>query len=200
LIDDEELPMHANSLLGLEIPDAGWLFYSALVVHIGAALSSLIAGILAATARKRPGRHPSAGRVYLVALAVVCASATVMSTVRWREDARLFVVALLAGCLGLFGWRARRRRREGWEYRHAIGMGGSFILLFTGFYVDNGPQLPLWRLLPHWVYWTLPTAIGVPLIWLALRRFQAGISTRPRADGPTASSPEQLHSPARRSR
>jgi hypothetical protein len=66
-------------------------------------------------------------------------------------------------------------------------MGGSFIALFTGFYVDNGPQLPLWRLLPHWTYWTLPAVVGVPLIWLALHRFHARISSRPRAAAPTRS-------------
>jgi hypothetical protein len=60
-------------------------------------------------------------------------------------------------------------------------MGGSFVALFTGFYVDNGPQLPVWRLLPHWLYWVLPAAIGAPLIWLALRRYRAGVSSKPRA-------------------
>jgi hypothetical protein len=44
-------------------------------------------------------------------------------------------------------------------------MGGSYIALLTGFYVDNGPFLPLWDRLPHLTYWLLPTAIGVPLIW-----------------------------------
>ena len=60
-------------------------------------------------------------------------------------------------------------------------MGGSYIALLTGFYVDNGAQLPLWDRLPHWMYWVLPAAIGIPLISLALRRFRSGVSTRPRA-------------------
>jgi hypothetical protein len=51
-------------------------------------------------------------------------------------------------------------------------MGGSYIALLTGFYVDNGPFLPLWDRLPHLTYWLLPSLIGIPLIWLALRRFQ----------------------------
>lgn len=179
--------MHEGDVLGLPIPAESWLFYAALGVHIVGALTALMAGILAATARKRPGRHPRAGRAYLVGLAGVVASATVMATIRWREDAILFAIAVVAAGLGLFGWRARRRQRSGWEYRHAIGLGGSFIALFTGFYVDNGPQLPLWRLLPHWTYWTFPAAIGAPLIWLALRRFHAGITSRPRAGAPSGS-------------
>lgn len=48
-------------------------------------------------------------------------------------------------------------------------MGGSYITLLTGFYVDNGPFLPLWNRLPHLTYWLLATIIGVPLIWQALR-------------------------------
>jgi hypothetical protein len=53
-------------------------------------------------------------------------------------------------------------------------MGGSYIALLTGFYVDNGPFLPLWNRLPHLSYWLLPSLIGVPLIRRALRRFRAG--------------------------
>jgi hypothetical protein len=56
-------------------------------------------------------------------------------------------------------------------------MGGSYIALFTGFYVDNGPFLPLWNRLPHLAYWLLPSLIGLPLIWRALRRFHAGRRT-----------------------
>jgi hypothetical protein len=50
-------------------------------------------------------------------------------------------------------------------------MGGSYIALLTGFYVDNGAFLPLWNQLPHITYWLLRSGVGVPLIWLALRRF-----------------------------
>jgi hypothetical protein len=49
-------------------------------------------------------------------------------------------------------------------------MAGSYIALLTGFYVDNGPQLPLWNRLPSWSFWFLPAAIGIPLTWRALRR------------------------------
>ena len=49
-------------------------------------------------------------------------------------------------------------------------MGGAYIALFTGFYVDNGPHLPLWDRLPHLAYWLLPSMVGVPLILRALAR------------------------------
>jgi len=164
--------MLSRDLFGLPIPDAGPVFASALTVHIVAGLTAVTAGALAATATKRPGRHPKAGRTYLIALGSVFATATIMSVIRWREDAHLFAIACVAAGLGLFGWRARRRQRPGWPTRHAIGMGGSYIALLTGFYVDNGPFLPLWNRLPHVSYWLLPSLIGVPLIWSALRRFR----------------------------
>ena len=47
---------------------------------------------------------------------------------------------------------------------HLSGMGASYILLLVAFYVDNGKQLPVWKQLPHFLYWFLPVAIGVPLV------------------------------------
>jgi hypothetical protein len=155
----------------LPIPDAGPVFAAALTVHIAAGLTAVIAGATAAFAAKRAGRHPNAGVVYLVALGGVFATATVMSVIRWQEDAHLFVIAGVAFGLGLFGWRSRRRHHPGWPTRHAIGMGGSYIALLTGFYVDNGPFLPLWNQLPPLSLWLLPSVVGVPLIWWALHRF-----------------------------
>ena len=165
-------------------PDsAGAGFRLALAIHIAAGVTGVVSGLLAATARKRRGRHPRAGKVYLCALSVVVATAAVMAILRWPYDVHLLVIALTAGTLALLGWRARRRRRRGWVRWHAIGLGGSYIALLTGFYVDNGPRLPLWELLPQWTFWTLPTAIGAPLITLALRRFSRSVAARPHAIG-----------------
>ena len=190
--------MSPTSLLGLHIPPAGPVFFAALLVHIVAGMTCVVAGALAATARKRPGRHPRAGRVYLCGLGFVFVTASVLAVIRWRHDAHLFGIAVVAFGLGLYGWRSRRARGRGWERHHAVGMGGSYIALLTGFYVDNGPQLAGWRLLPHWSYWLIPAVVGVPLIVWALHRFRAGISTRPRGDARSAASPLQPNSPAPR--
>ena len=127
-------------------------------MHILSGLTAVISGALAATAKKRPGRHPRAGRIYLWALGGVFVTATIMAIIRWREDAHLLAIAVMAFSLGLYGYQARRRRRPGWPPHHAIGMGGSYIALLT----------------------------GVPLIWLALHRFRR-VPARARPDGdPTA--------------
>jgi len=164
---------------GTPIPGAG--FRIALAIHIAAGLTCVVSGALAATARKRPGRHPRAGRIYLCGLSVVVATAVTMGALRWPHDVHLMAVAILAGSFGLVGWRARLRRWRGWLRWHAIGLGGSYVALLTGFYVDNGPRLPLWDRLPTWAFWALPTAIGAPLIASALRRFTRSRGGRPRS-------------------
>jgi hypothetical protein len=163
--------MFASDLFGLPIPAAGPIFAVAVTIHIGAGLTAVVAGALAATARKCRGRHPRAGRVYLWALTATAATACVLAVIRWQHDAHLFVMAVVAAALGWYGYRARRQHRPGWPIRHAIGMAGSFVVLLTAFYVDNGPFLPVWDRLPHLTYWLLPSLIGIPTTWMALGRY-----------------------------
>lgn len=48
-------------------------------------------------------------------------------------------------------------------------MGASYILLMTGFYVDNGKNLPFWKLFPQWFFWVFPAVAGIPIIVFVLR-------------------------------
>jgi len=113
-------------------------------IHIAAGLTAVIAGLTAMLAPKQAGRHPHRGHVFLVAIGVVFATAT--------------------------GFTARRIRWHGWQRHHIAAMGIASIALLTTFYVDNGPKLPLWNLLPRSSFWILPAAIGLPLITRALLR------------------------------
>lgn len=172
----------ALDIAGLHVPDAGPVFFAALAVHVAAGATAVVAGIVATTARKRPGRHPRAGVVYLYAIGGVFVTATVMAGLRWRHDWHLFVIAFVAFGLAAVGWWMRRHRPHRWMVWHGSAMAGSFIALLTGFYVDNGPQLPLWNRLPHLAYWFIPAAVGVPLTWWALVRNRA-VGPRPMRDG-----------------
>ena len=62
-------------------------------------------------------------------------------------------------------------------------MPSSYMALLTGFYVGNGPQLPVWNRLPHWSFWFLPAAVGIPLTWQALHRNHALAPRRRSATG-----------------
>jgi hypothetical protein len=160
----------ARQLFGLPIPNEGTLFDVALAGHIAAGLTCVVTGVLAATAPKRPGRHPTSGRVYFWSLAVVFASSTTMAVLRFAQDWHLLLIGTVAFGAGSLGYLVRRRRRPGWLRIHVPAMGGSYIALFTGFYVDNGPHLPLWDRLPSLGYWLLSSLIGVPLIVRAMTR------------------------------
>jgi hypothetical protein len=75
-------------------------------------------------------------------------------------------------------------------------MGCSYITLLTAFYVDNGPHLPLWRLLPPIALWTLPTVLGTVPMVRALRRH----NTAPPVGRPRSTTPIDVissHTPAR---
>jgi hypothetical protein len=171
----------ARQVLDLPIPDEGALFDAALACHIAAGLTCVVAGALAATAPKRPGRHPRAGRTYFWSLAVVFVSSTTMAVLRFAHDRHLLLIGTVAFGTGSIGYLARRRRRPGWLRLHVPAMGGSYIALFTGFYVDNGPNLPLRDRLPSLAYWVLPSLVGVPLILGALaRRRLLGVRPAPR--------------------
>ena len=163
----------AVEIAGIHIPDAGPLFFTVLALHVAASAMAVVAGVLATTAAKRPGRHPRAGTVYLYGIGGVFATATGLAGMRWSHDWHLFVIAAVAFGLAVLGWWVRRRRPNRWMAWHGCAMAGSYVALLTGFYVDNGAQLPLWNRLPHLLYWLLPAAVGVPLTWWALIRNRA---------------------------
>jgi len=157
-------------ILGIHIPSTDPVFLAVLAVHIPCGLACVIAGIVAMFSEKRPGRHPKFGTIYYWCLMVVFVTATMLSVMRWAEDYHLFILGALSFAAATFGRTAHRRRWRGWVRLHITGMGLSYILLLTAFYVDNGKSLPLWKELPTIAYWLLPSAIGLPLIVNALWR------------------------------
>jgi hypothetical protein len=152
---------------GIPIPSDSPAFLVVLGVHVLAGLAAVLTGLAAMVVRKGRGRHSSFGTLYYRSLLVVWVTMAGLSAVRWAEDYHLFVLGTLAFAAAFVGRRAVRRQQL---RRHLIGMGSSYILLLTAFYVDNGAHLPLWRELPTLAYWLLPAAIGLPLIMVTLRR------------------------------
>ena len=157
-------------IAGIEIPSVDPIFLALVGVHVLFALLCVVAGILAMLSRKGPGRHRKAGTFYYWCLSVVFASAALLSAIRWAENYHLFIVGTLAFAAASIGRIARRQRWRHWVKVHISGMGLSYVLLIVAFYLDNGKQLPLWRDLPPALYWLLPSAIGIPIIILALMR------------------------------
>ena len=155
-------------------------FFLPLIVHVLAGLTTVITGIVAFSIPKRRGRHPRWGERYLWAYTLVFLTATILSVQRWSVDAYLFFIALVGYGFALGGYAARRFRRErlmlrllgrNWVIAHIVGMIGSYIVLLTGFYVDNAHLIPLLNQLPQLTFWVLPTVIGIPFIVLSISRF-----------------------------
>jgi len=103
-------------------------------------------------------------------LALVVASATGLSVVRWAENYHLFFLGALSLIAATVARTALRQRWHNWVRLHITGMGLSYILMLTAFYVDNGKNLPLWRELPQWTFWVLPSMLGAPIIIYTLLR------------------------------
>src|SRR5215467_3192210 len=107
------------------------------VVGIGC----VAAGVIAMLRHKRRGRHSAFGTVYYWSLAVVVATATGLSVVRWAENYHLFLLGVLSLISATVGRTALRQRWRNWVRLHITGMGFSYILMLTAFYVDNGKNL-----------------------------------------------------------
>lgn len=159
----------ADRILGTEVGSSAPVFLALLAVHVPAGLVAVFSGAGAALTAKGTARHRRLGRWYYAALGVVFATATGLAALRWREDWRLLLLGALAFVAATLGYLHRRRHRPG-DTGHILGMGGSYAVMLTAFYIDNGPHLPLWDRLPPLVFWFLPGAVAAPLILRAIRR------------------------------
>jgi hypothetical protein len=155
---------------GIPLPSDAPLFLTLVALHLAAGLTCVIAGVVAMLSEKQRRRHPRAGSIYYWALAIVFVTMTVLSISRWAEDYHLFALGALSFIAATIGRTARRKLWPGWARIHMTGMGGSYVLLMTAFYVDNGPNLPLWRDLPPTAFWILPSLVGAPILLNAFFR------------------------------
>lgn len=157
-------------VLSIPIPSTDPVFLAIVGAHVLLGLAAVIAGAVAMLSRKRRGRHSDLGTIYFWSLTGVFVTMGALSFMRWTENYRLFLLGALAMVSAYFGRTAARRRWRQWPRLHLSGMGVSYIAMLTAFYVDNGKNLPLWRDLPETAFWILPSAVGVPVILLALFR------------------------------
>jgi len=163
---------HANTTLalGIPIPSTDPVFLGIVAIHLLFGLAAVTSGAVAMLSRKGRGKHARYGTLYFWSLCGVFGTLSTLSFLRWAENCHLFIIGVAAIASAYLGRTAARRSWRQWPRIHLTGMGISYIALLTGFYVDNGKNLPLWRALPPIAYWLLPGAIGVPLILYALYR------------------------------
>jgi len=164
------MPGDTTIVFGVPVPSVDPLFLAVVRFHIVVGVACVSAGLVAMVSDKRRGRHSKSGTVYYWCLVVLVASATFLSVMRWVENDHLFLLGMLSLIAATLGRMALRQRRRNRVRLHITGMGLSYILMLTAFYVDNGKNLPLWRELPQIAFWLLPAALGALLIVRALRK------------------------------
>lgn len=154
-------------------------FFLPLVVHALAGLLTGVIGVITFSRPKRSERHPTWGVRYLWAYTVVFLTAIMLSVQHWPADASLFFLATLGYAFALEGYVARRFRStlwlrvlgKQWVVAHIIGMIGSYVVLWTAFYVDNAHLIPGLKQLPTFTFWVLPTLVSLPFLVVSLSRF-----------------------------
>lgn len=159
----------STTLFGLPVPSDDPLFIAIVTVHIILGVICVAAAVTAMLSRKGSPVHKLAGKTYFIGLTTLFLTIIVASILQWPHDLHLLIIGSGAFVSVFLGRSAAKRQPPRWPRMHTIWMGTSFILLVTGFYVDNGRNLPLLRLLPQWSYWVLPSVIGIPIIVGALR-------------------------------
>jgi len=159
----------STDLFGIPVPSTDKVFLTFVVIHIAISLACVISGLLAMLANKGGKRHSIYGAVYFWTTLSAFVTIVILSVMRWPHNIHLLSIGTLAIALTYTGRKLAKSQPKNWTRWHTICMGMSYVLLLTGFYVDNGKNLPFWRLFPQWFFWVFPVTVGLPIILKVLK-------------------------------
>ena len=80
------MPSDTTIVFGVPVPSVDPVFLAVVRFHIVVGTACVLAGVVAMLSHKGRGRHSTFGTLYYWCLAVVVASATGLSVVRWAEN------------------------------------------------------------------------------------------------------------------
>lgn len=158
-----------TDLLGIPLPSSEPTFVAVVIVHIVLSLVAVVSGTAAMLTDKSLQRHAKFGRFYYWSILLAFLTVVVLSIRRWPNNNHLLLIGIVTTALVVFGRKFAKTKTNNWTRLHTICMGASFILLMTGFYVDNGHHLPFWNRFPQWFFWIFPAIIGVPILLYVLK-------------------------------
>jgi hypothetical protein len=151
-------------LFGVPVPSDNKAFLTIVAIHIIIGLVCIISGLIAMLSRKAGKGHTIAGKVYYWGMTSLFITVLITSIMRWPFNTHLLIIGTLAYALTSTGQRLARNHKANWTRLHTICMGYSYVLLITGFYVDNGKNLPFWNQFPQLFFWFFPSIVGLPII------------------------------------
>src|SRR5688572_11620429 len=131
-------------IFGVPVPSTDPVFLTFVVMHILIALVCVISGLVAMLTQKTSQRHPIFGKIYFWSMISAFVTVVILSVMRWPFNIHLLLIGIFATAFSTIGRMIAQRKRSNWSRMHTICMSASYILLLTGFYVDNGKNLPFW--------------------------------------------------------
>ena len=158
-----------TDLFGIPVPSTDRVFLTFVVIHVVISLVCVLSGFLAMLANKGGKRHSIYGKVYFWSMLSAFVTVVILSVMSWPHNIHLLSIGSLAAALTYTGRGFAKSHPKNWTRLHTIVMGMSYVLLLTGFYIDNGKNLPFWRLFPQWSFWLFPAAVGIPIMLKVLR-------------------------------
>jgi hypothetical protein len=159
-----------TDLFGIPIPSTDRIFIAGVVLHIFIAFVAVLSGLMAMFSDKSGKKHPVAGRVYFWTMLSSFLTIIFLAAMRWPHNIHLLLIGTFAFAFTFLGRMLAKSHTRNGTRLHTICMGLSYVLLLTGFYVDNGKNLPFWRQFPQWFFWIFPAMIGIPIIVIVLKR------------------------------
>lgn len=157
-----------TDLFGIAVPSTDPAFLCFVVLHIAMSLVAVISGLLAMLAAKTSVRHRRNGRIYFWSVSVSFGTTVILSLMRWPQNVHLLTIGIVTFFLAFLGRQLATLKQKDRMRMHTVCMGLSYVLLLTGFYVDNGKNLPFWRTFPVWFFYLFPSLVGIPIILKAL--------------------------------
>jgi hypothetical protein len=130
-------------IAGIPIPSTSPLFLSVVGSHVLAGLLCTIMGVVAMLSNKARGRHSNFGTVYYWGFDGCFRDRDGSGGSPLEGGLSLVHLGKLSLAAAYLGRRALRQHWWNWLRLHLMGMGASYILPLTAFYVDNGKSLPL---------------------------------------------------------
>ena len=153
-----------TDLFGIPIPSTNNIFLTIVIVHILISLTAIVCGVLAMFTEKTSKNHKRRGNLYFWCISLSFVTIVILSIMRWPHNIHLLTIGIFNFGATLTGRQLARAKPRNWTRLHTTSMGFSYIFLLTGFYVDNGKNLPFWRLFPEWFFYVFPAVVGIPII------------------------------------